>query len=523
MTVQPNLMEKISSWTRGELPDAALVEAIEAAAEDAAEHRSGFGAVVDDLTAEQQDRCAELVQFAFSLLDTLDQEMQEVLDAVEAEDKARVIAAGDMLARASFQLNQAFMEFRHQALAALGPTEIPNLNQLIAAKGRYLENPTEEARAQLQEAIDVERVVAKDGARALVKEPQIAEVVSLTNAFMAHLGQLNRLSEDLQSAGAATDFASHLALLEGSYRELSQLVPMVTVALRAQGETEFPDLNYLLTMITEAVTGSISDAPLIEALQAVEAGFSQTYEKLKQAHPVMESVLAKEEIENACRAFDEDFRKGVESVYRFLVERETIWMTEAHGTLLDFARRLSAHKERLKELEALEGKVTCPRCSTVNEQERQRCSQCGFHLPQNIAATATSTFQTKEAGGLAVEDESELLVTANMAKLYEAINAVHEGRLDDESFLAEVDKFELLVNANVTSLPEEPTVGDPGQQQAVNRVYDTFEEGIDRFHQGIEMMRQFVETREEETLREAVRTLDQGAKKIAEAGQAVVS
>jgi ribosomal protein L37E len=521
--VEQNLTEKIAAWTEGNFDEAALVEAIEAAAEDASNHRTGFGAVVDELTPEQQERCGDLIAYAFSLLDTLDNELQEVLDGLETADKPRVIVAGDLIVRASFQLNQAFAEFRNQALAALGPTDIPNLNHLISVKNDFVANPDEATRRNFQESIDVERVTTHDGVRALLKEPQIPEVVSLVNAFMSHMGNLNRLTEDLEKFGPEADFNAHFMALEMGFRELGDLVPMVSVALRAMGDTEYPDLNYLLTMLNEVESGNIGDGPLVEALRAVEMGFNQTFEQLQQALPIMETALAKEEIEGALKAFDEDFRQGIEAVYRFMTERETIRLSQARGFLLDFAKRLSGHKEKLKELEALEGKITCPRCSQVNDSDRQRCSQCGFGLPQNVGATTTSTYQTKEEGGLQNEPQEDLLLTGNLVKLYEAVNAIHAGAIDDAAFLVEVEKFETLVNAGVNSVPAEPTSAEPAKQNAVNEIYDAFEDGVELFKQGTEHLRSYLVSRDEDALKQGVTSIDQGAKKVAAAGKAVAT
>lgn len=519
-----NLTEKIAAWTEGRFDEGELVTAIEAAAEDATNHRTGFGTVVEDLTPEQQERCADLITYAFSLLDQLDNELQEVLDGLEGQDKERVITAGDMISRASFQLNQCFAEFRNQALAALGPTDFPNLNHMMSMKNDYVANPDDDTKRLFQESIDVERIIAHDGARALMQEPQIPEVVSLTNSFMGHLGNLNRLSEDLQKLGAETDFGAHFMMLEMSFRELGDLVPMVNVALRAQGETEFPDLNYLLSMISEMENGNIGDGPVIQALREVELNFNGTYETLKAGQSIMETALAKEEIDGALKAFHEDFQQGVEAMYRFLTERETIRLSQAKGFLKDFAKRLTLHKEKLKELEALEGKVTCPRCSTINDSDRQRCSQCGFALPQNVAATATTTFQAKEEGGLGKEEAQEdLLLTANVVKLYEAVNGIADGSIDDAAFLTEIEKFETLVNAGVNTLPAEPSLTDAGQQDAVNQVYDAFEEGVELFRQGTEQLRGYLDSRDEEALKQGVLTIDKGAKKVAAAGKSVAN
>jgi hypothetical protein len=48
--VEQNLTDKIAAWTEGNFEEAALIQAIETAADDAANHRTGFGTVVEGLT-----------------------------------------------------------------------------------------------------------------------------------------------------------------------------------------------------------------------------------------------------------------------------------------------------------------------------------------------------------------------------------------------------------------------------------------------------------------------------------------
>ncbi len=515
---EKNLVDKVRAWLEGELDKAVLVQAIEEAADVATNHRSGFGDAVDNLNEDQQERCGDLIAYAFGLLDALDRELESLLEGLEGDERESVITSADMIARATFQLNGCFAEFRNQALAALGPTDIPSFNQLVSVKDHFLANPDEAARRNFQESIDVERIIARDGARSLGEEPQIPEVVTLTNAFNQHLELLTRLTSELAEAGTEADFPALYVALEMSYRDINDLVPRVNIALRAQGETEFPDLNYFLTMLKDKETGSSSDGPFVEALQRIEVSFKSTYEELEKALPVMETALAQEEVQGALNSF-EDFKQGVEAAYRFLVERELIRLSQARGFMLDFATRLSGHSQKLRELEEREGKVVCPRCSEVNEPDRQRCSNCGFALPQNVGSTTTSTFQTREAGGLD-EEKVELLMTSNLVRLYESVNAVHEGRIDDATFIAEIERFETLVNASVKGLPAEPAAGDAKATEAANQMYDAFDDGVEYFKQGTEHFRNFLESRDAELLKSGVVAIDQGAKRIEAVRQA---
>lgn len=516
-----NLVDKVRAWLDGGLDKALLTQSVEEAADIATTHRTKFGEVVENLNEEQQERCGDLIAYAFGLLDVLDQELEFLIEGLEAEEREKVITSADMIARSTFQLNQCFMEFRNQALAALGPTDIPSFNQLVSVKDQYLSSPDEQTQRNFQESIDVERLTAREGATSLSHEPQIPEVISLANAFARHLELLTRLAADLTNLGVEADYPAHFIALEMSYRDLNDLVPMVNVALRAQGETDFPDLNYFLAALKDKESGASGDGPFVESLQLMEASFLETYKGLEQALPTMQTALAQEAVQGALDSF-EDLKQGVEAAYRFLAERELIRLSQARGFLLDFANRLTAQRQRLKELEELEGKVTCPRCSEVNEPDRQRCVNCGFALPQNVGSTTTTTFQTREAGGLD-EAQEELLLTSNLVRLYESVNAVHEGRIGDADFVTEIERFETLVNAAVRGLPPEPNSGDAKQTDAVNQMYDTFEEGVEYFRQGTELFRNFLDSRDAESLKSGVVAIDQGAKRLEAARQAVAS
>lgn len=514
------LVEKISAWTEGQYEKDALIAAIEASADDAANHRQGFGEAVEALTPEQSERCADLVTFAFSLLEQLETQLQDVIDGLEAEDRGQVIRSGDMINRISFQLNQTFGEFRNQALAAMGPTDIPNLNHLLKMRHDYEEAPSEATKQALLESIRVERLTSEQALGELEHSLDLPEIASLKHLFEVHLQSIISLESDVKELGPETDFEGHFAALEMEFRELSDKIPAANLAQRTAGDTEFPDLNYLLNMIVQVETGMMGDGPLVEALQICEVSFFQSMEKLKAAEPAIETVLAKEEIEKALKSFD-IFGEGVQATYKFLALRELVWLQQASGYFREFAAVFQACKAQLQELEAQEGKATCPRCAVVNESGRQRCSSCGFPLPQNVGAVSKSTFQTKEAGDLGEEAVEDLLLTSNLVKLYEAVNGIADGSLGDEAFLGEVDRFESLVNAGVNSLPDEPT-GDAASK-AVEGAYDAFDESVEHFKNGIELLRSFIESRDEEDLKEAVRFIDQGAKTMTAASQAVAA
>ena len=521
-----NLVENIAAWSEGDIDDEALLARLEPACEDLAEHGMSFESIVEGFTPEQREACGELVDFASLMLENLETQLQEIEVGITEGDRETIFCAGDEIARATFQLNQALTALRHQAFMVLGPTEIPSLNELISLKDEFLADPCEENKTLFQEGIDSERIVSYHGWEDLGKEPALTEVSSLMQAFKNHMSQLNSLAEALSESGEEADFDAHFSALTLSFREVASLVPQVEHALATQGETDIPDINFLLTLMKEVSAGNIGDGPLLEALEACEIQAEGARKNFEAMIGTLDSVLAREELEAAVDCFD-ILDEGLEAAYNFLEERDRLWLVEADGQLVDFAAQFAAHDKRLQEIMEQQGKVTCPRCSTLNETSKARCAQCGFQLPQNIAAKEISTFQAHEGGGLEGEQEP-LLVTAYLEKLYLAINGFDAGTIDEEALLSEVDKFEQRIDANAAKLPtklEEPaSEGEENEtaQNLLEELHGVVEQGILLMKEGLESVRDYPRAGDPILLKEAILSIDAGAKKVAAAADAAL-
>ena len=513
------VVKKISEWSEGKITDEALLEIVEASRPTLGEHREGFARVVAELNPKQIERCQEIIALCNELIEMMFTSLDEIGEALSNEDRNGVFIAGDTLNRASYQLNEAFVEFRNHSLAALGPSDIPNLNLMLLRRDEFLEDPNDDTIQRFQEAIDSERIFTYHSLEDLAKEPDVVEVNSLINCFRAHMKSLNKLAETLEEEAEEADYDSLFAPLEESFLELHELVPTVQIKLRTLGETDYPDLNYLLTLMEDLAQGNISDQPVIDALAAVDEAFTKSKELMAQAAGNLESALANDEVEAVLETFEE-FEDSMEAIYNFFEMRDRALLVEGKGCLLDFAKRFAQHQKKLKEIEEQQGQVLCPMCSTPNDVSRTRCSECGGPLPQNVAAAATTTFQTQETSGLE-QEESEVFITSNLAKLYKAVNKVADGSLSHDEFLEEVTKFESILEANVGNLPPEPEAKSEEAREAIGKVYDAFEEGVEKLRSAIDTFRTYPTHNDEEILAQAVLKVDEGAKLIAAAGEAV--
>jgi hypothetical protein len=517
--MQEGIIAKVAEWSEGKISDDDLLLVLENSKPDLETHRAGFQNVVSDLNEAQHERCGEVVAFCFSMMDQIEEALAEAAEAISQEDRNTVFIAGDSISRCSFQLNQAFVEFRNQALMALGPTDIPNLNLLLQRRDDFLEDPSDNSALLFSEAIDAERIIVYHALEDLAKEPDLPEVATLINAFSDHRAALNDLAEILEGEAEEGDYGEIFAELEKCYKELQELVPMVQMKLRTQGETDYPDLNFLLSVMEDVAQGNLADGPLIDALESVDESFGKSKDLLAQACGGFDSALANEEVAAALESFEE-FEDGIEALYRFLEERDRGWLVEAKGCLLEFAKRYSGHQAKLRKIEENQGKVLCPMCSTFNELSRTRCSKCGGPLPQNVAAATVTTFESRERSELDAKGP-ETFLTSNLEALYLAVNEVAAGTADHQTFLDAVAKFEGQIESGVGSLPAEPELGDPGKQGEVEKVYDVFERGVQTLREGLEIMKTYVDNQDEEVLAKAVKLVDEGARSVAAARDAV--
>jgi Ca2+-binding EF-hand superfamily protein len=514
------VVKKISEWSEEKITDEVLLEALEASRPALVSHRDGFTQIVDELGPQQVERCEDIINLCNSLIEMMFAALDDAAEALSNEDRNGVFIAGDTLNRASFQLNEAFVDFRNHSLAALGPSEIPNLNLLLLRRDEFLDDPSDESALLLSEAIDAERIITYHALEDLAKEPDLVEVQSLINCFRGHMGSMNKLAGALEEDGEEADYDALFEPLEQSFLELQELVPMVQIKLRTTGETDYPDLNYLLNLMEDLAQGNIGDAPVLEGLEAVDQAFTKSKELMAQAAGNLDSALANDEAEAVLETFEE-FEDAMESIYTFFEMRDRALLVEGKGCLLEFAQRFAEHQKQFKKIEEQQGQVVCPKCSTANELTRNRCSKCGGPLPQNVAAAATTTFQTQETSGLD-QEEPEVFITANLAKLYTAVNHVADGSIDHDEFLEAVTKFEAILEANVGTLPPEPQAKTDEAREAIGQVYDAFEEGVEKLRNAIDIFRTYpASNNDEEVLAQAVRKVDEGAKQIAAAGEAV--
>lgn len=367
----------IAAWSHGELPEETVLAVLQKARQDVAGHRTGFGQVAGELSARQRERCQPLIDFAGSLLDQLDHQLAAAVAGLSSGDRAAVIRSGDQMTRASFQLNQTFVEFSQQAMRAMGPTHIPNLNHLLRRREEYQASPGPRTARPLWEALDGERMLASQTLHALRGEPDLGEVKALRSALTQHLDLASKLAARLRSVPPAGGHdLSAFSELEATFQEISTLYPLVARKLRGQGAPRYRDLDLLLGLLDDLQEGTLTDA----SVEELERTFAATAEQNEAALRTESSALIAGEIRGILEAY-QVFPPGLQAVRKFLQGGNPESSAQGRSLLREFAARYLVHLERLDMLRDQQGKPLCPYCSHFSEPGARHCERCAQALP----------------------------------------------------------------------------------------------------------------------------------------------
>ena len=508
-----NLVTLIADWSEGSLDDETLLRAFDSAQESIRGHQEGFGLSVEALEPKQSDHCEPLIDFAMQLLDDLNDHVEQGRLAINQGQRNALFIAGDQIRRDSFQLNQAFLEFRNQALLSLGPTGIPNLNLLLSLQKKFQENPSATAKAQLIKALETEILMNQASLeRAEAEDPDIDLLPTLKRVFEEQQSCLKGFVAALQR-DEDIDFFPYILELQATYSEIQRLLPSIARSQQVKGETDFSDLNLLIRLLRDVSAGAVGDEPLIEVLESVEESFPKFLEVLEKRQSSESSALVKDEIDKALDSFA-DFEEGIESVYGFFESRDVSALSVAQEHFLGFASVLSEALANIGSPSQSESQDTCLMCGAPKQPGAVRCPKCRAPII-SLAQSPTSQVVAQESAPPSPQENESLLVTEQLARVYGAVDKIAADRMGDEEFLAEIHRFENHMKTSLDDLPPLAERPDPNTQ----RQYEHFQAAIMNIGSGTNLLKKFVAERDQDLLKEGVLSIDRGARVLSRLGE----
>ena len=416
-----------------------------------------------------------------------------------------------------------------------GPTDMPLFNGLFQMKERYLQGGVEGR--QVREALvnivkmtkaAIEELLAGDG-----EQPPQRD--GLVRAYEEQIESLERVGETIDTGSkdkAAIDEAfDELLRTSNAVREA---MASLNEAMMSQGPCRLARTNVLLSASETFRNGNISAEQFSRTIDSYEGEIKAEQAAVNELAGMADSTQAiSAEIQGIRDAYDmHDEALAIFS--EFLDgDAEPEDFAKAQKMLIEASEKLSDHKEEMDRLGESEGKVSCVRCGGLNEPGGRVCGKCGAQLPQQAGISGiSSTMSFQEGEGGALTDEGDLVVTANLEKLFNAVNEMAEGRSSDADFEGVLDWLDGLLESAIGTMPELPALAFPDltDEQATQigelkvglaEQRDNILEGMNDVRDALNTLSGYLEDRQKDTLIAGVRAVRDGAVKMQQGERAL--
>jgi len=505
-----------------------LQQALLGARQGLDEQIKDYQGIIEGLSLDVREKITTLTEAAQEVFGHMDAGLGEIESYLQSGDENSLYTAGSVLRRGAEQLTYIFNEIRNFVLAVAGPTPIPNLNLILRAHEVFVPGKDEKGE-RLKEFVMAERLAALQSLDQIGEEPSTPELAGLREVWDQHLRAANRLFmavEKLDHAGVERELESIKLTFHSLYERMSSAV----MSQRYQGPTPSEPVNLVLSLSADLEGQVLSDLPLMEALAPLQESCRETADGLEELLKAgVESVVMREEIEKALDAVEYQQEALVE-YSEFFENRETLVLRSAAHKLQESTLQLHEALERLGELAEREGKVVCIRCGHYNPPGRGNCEKCSAPLPN--LGQQQSSFETAEGAPVAAGAPEGPVLTSNLVRLYQAVDRVHTGEIDLETFLAELDWFAGMIEKNSEFTVEEPNWDELSEEEQagaeeaakwMEEIQQIFAQGVTEMQDALELLRQYAETEEKSILEDGVKQMDSGARKVATVGQALKS
>ena len=293
-----------------------------------------------------------------------------------------------------------------------GEVQAPAWDEMV----QYYSNGIQQKLDQVREVTLPGRVVLVDNYQAAIKD----------------VGSLAGLDPTVKSG-----FSSRLQSLDVHFHQAERLEAIMSQA--GTGPTGIPATNILLALLSGYQAGQVDrdtlDAVVDEYGEFMDS-FSETFED-SVSKPI-DSVLVQEEIPRTLSTLDAHYA-AVEDLISALEGGNQEELGPVAETLIATAKKIEESRNVYATAALHETQTLCPSCSRANPPENRLCEACGEKLPRSAdaSALASSTFSIM-ASQQVLEENQQLELTENVARLFDACDAIADGHISNEEFLSEV-------------------------------------------------------------------------------------
>ncbi len=467
--------------------------------------------------AEFLDKAKGALDEVLATLEKFGDWLDSAKDGLEKEDMSAVVSAYEGSHDIIPELSTAVEKYG-VVYAAHGPYQTIPANGLTRlAEGIVsgeVQAPAWKEMTDYYSAGLVQKVIAIKGL-ALPGRSSLVEGYEACSAIMTELGTLDPAAPDAFTPVMQT-LDARLHSTEALERLMSQSV---------ESPTSIPSTNVLLACIRAFQDNDLSKSALeavVDDYGELMDSFSETFEQ-NVSKPI-DSVLAQEEIPRTLDIVDSHYA-AVEEIIAALESDDTSALGECVVKLTETAKKLEDTRNVYATALQHEQQVLCPSCSRANPPENRLCEACGEKLPRSAEASAqaSSTFSVM-ASQQVLEENQPMVMTENVARLFQACDDVAVGTITDEAFLKEVRNAVVGVKDFTADLDdvaesfmdkssftdEQWAVWESQHLPHIEDVAQGYLHGIAETNEGLEVMASFVENRNDKSLVNGIRQVWEG-------------
>lgn len=477
-----------------------------------------------------KDNVLEVFEKSFDDMQTALEEIEQFAGAA-SEESHQAVRETIFRAAAATALAVAVMQ---QSQLSEGPTDMPLFNGLFRMKESYLEGKVEgqALQAALVNIVNMTKAAIQELLAGEGEQPPQRD--GLVRAYEEQIESLERVGETIDAGNkdkARVDDAFEQLLRTSN--GVKEAMASLNEALMSKGPCRLARTNVLLSASETFRAGGISPEQFGRTLDGFEAELKEEQAAVNELAGMSQNDAVRDEVAKL-RAAYELHEEALSIFAEFLDgEAEPEDFGRAQKLLIEASEKLSDGKEELERLGESEGKVSCIRCGQLNEPGNRVCGSCGAQIPQQPGMGIASTMSFQEDDGSAALQEGDLVMTANLERLFNAVNEIAEGRSGDADFEEVLDWMDGLMENAINTMPEIPDMAPPKDtdQETLDQIEtlksdlaeqrDAAIEGMTTIRDALNVMSGYLDDREKDTLIRGVRQVRDGAVQMQHAEKAL--
>jgi hypothetical protein len=407
-------------------------------------------------------------------------------------------------------LNKEMFIFSQIALKAMGPTEFPGVNQIIATVRRIKEG--EQIAGELNKMVIREIAVIESTLEEMDIHHKGEYPPELRATFEEILECLDQFGEFF-----ATEDISVLGPIVDNLISISKKFQRLGGSKNIRELAKKPTSSPIANIVINCARGVKEDIIDLEFFETYLNKLRDLYQEMKlQYNSILnmppESVMAQEE-SVAFGKIMEAFEENLNHYYEILETKNFDRFDEEEKALISVIEDVEKSMNKFKQLSIQEGMVTCVKCGHRNPGVNRKCENCSGVLPV-FNRGDSSQMSVFDGGG------SQSIMTEKVHNLFVALESLENNRINSRDFEKVIADMEIDLNQAYRVIGAIPQVeGDEDTEEGrarelIRKASGIYQQGLDEFKTGLVMLRIFASTNSMDSKQTGSQMIWQGMEKL---------